>query len=315
MWPGGGGTYACHDAAAEAGAAVEPVIVLELVDFDALSIVGRRRQSHTRRRRRGSSVRAGLKTVRSEARGCDGVRGGRQRAGRGLRDVEERGVERAALAMTGHLAVCWRLGQRTRRRRRQRSERRQGDREPARVTAGAGSRGSAGGWQAVIAAMSRSGVGRGVGWVQEVRANSDKRAPESVLLRKAWTAAGHAEPQYHRRPLMVQYVGCAGGRRGRVVSTAMRLPGTRDLERRSRSAPESSEAPREATCRPDAMPSWRTSATLNTISLVHQEKPEISNNGLSAIVGDMFPPFLYSSCSHVCFAINRVEEENKAYGT
>ena len=43
-------TYVHHDALAEAGASVEPVIVLELVDLDALAIVGRwRYQGHSPR--------------------------------------------------------------------------------------------------------------------------------------------------------------------------------------------------------------------------------------------------------------------------
>jgi hypothetical protein len=53
MHGGWGPTYACYHALAEAGAAVEPVIVLELVDFDALPFAGRRRSyvCHNRRRR------------------------------------------------------------------------------------------------------------------------------------------------------------------------------------------------------------------------------------------------------------------------
>ena len=44
-----GATYIHHDASTEAGAAVEPVIVPELVDFDALPVVGRRGdQCHSR---------------------------------------------------------------------------------------------------------------------------------------------------------------------------------------------------------------------------------------------------------------------------
>lgn len=48
-----GGTYAGDNALAEAGASVEPVVVLEFVDLDALSFARRRRSDvcHNRRRR------------------------------------------------------------------------------------------------------------------------------------------------------------------------------------------------------------------------------------------------------------------------
>lgn len=72
---GEGSTYACYDALAEASASVEPVIVLELVDFDALSFARRwRRDVCHNRRRRVDSLRLGQGTLRSEARGREGLR-------------------------------------------------------------------------------------------------------------------------------------------------------------------------------------------------------------------------------------------------
>jgi hypothetical protein len=85
----GKNAYVQDNASAEAGASVEPVIVLELVDLDALAIVGRwRYQCHST----GGALptlRPGQKTLRSDAAGGAtrraGQTGSRRRGARGAR--------------------------------------------------------------------------------------------------------------------------------------------------------------------------------------------------------------------------------------
>ena len=77
-------TYVHHNALAEAGASVEPVIVLELVDLDALAIVGRwRYQGHSPRE--GSAGTRAATDVPSAARNA--VATGRAGLGRAARVV------------------------------------------------------------------------------------------------------------------------------------------------------------------------------------------------------------------------------------
>jgi hypothetical protein len=77
-------TYVHHNALAEAGASVEPVIVLELVDLDALAIVGRwRYQGHSPRE--GSAGTRAATDVPSAARNA--VATGRAGLGRAARAV------------------------------------------------------------------------------------------------------------------------------------------------------------------------------------------------------------------------------------
>jgi hypothetical protein len=82
---GGGSTY--DDASAEAGAPVEPVIVLELVYLDALAIVGRWRYQCHSRSKSLHALQAGKHALWSEARDRDALRraGGQRTAVTGRR--------------------------------------------------------------------------------------------------------------------------------------------------------------------------------------------------------------------------------------
>lgn len=78
-------TYIGDDALAEARASVEPVIVLELVDFDALSFARRWRADvcHNRRRR-VYTLRLGQLPSGARARGRDRLRSGVRGIGNGV---------------------------------------------------------------------------------------------------------------------------------------------------------------------------------------------------------------------------------------
>ena len=69
---GGRATYVQDDTATEAGAPVEPVIVLELVDLDALAIVARPGDLCHGRGAGLPPLRPGLETLRSEECGGEG---------------------------------------------------------------------------------------------------------------------------------------------------------------------------------------------------------------------------------------------------
>ena len=101
-WRGKGKTYICYDALAEAGASVEPVIVLELVDFDALSFA-RRWWCDVCHNRLGrvDSLRLGQKTLRSEARSRESLRRARGRFSGG------RGQGRGWGGWGGRVVWCW----------------------------------------------------------------------------------------------------------------------------------------------------------------------------------------------------------------
>jgi hypothetical protein len=79
---GGRGGYTHDNASAEAGAPVEPVIVLELVYLDALAIVGRWRYQCHSRNKSLHALQAGKHALWSEARDRDALRraGGRRAA-------------------------------------------------------------------------------------------------------------------------------------------------------------------------------------------------------------------------------------------